>query len=95
MYKEYSTFPLVNKRIEKELFATQEDFGSMCPTNWQEIAEALRREIGERCDAFIKVMDYDSIWGELDEICRDVWEDYCDGTLERTIPNFPKTIFED
>lgn len=79
--------------IINESYRSQDDFGRFCPNNWEEIAEALRVEVGKRADNYIlehgDILSADSI--EFDEIYHDVWEDYCD---ER-IPDFPEDIFDE
>ena len=62
-------------------------------SDWEEIAEALRVEVGKRADKYIlengDILSADSI--EFDEICRNVWADYCEGR----IPDFPESIFDE
>lgn len=51
-------------------YITMESFGSMCPRNWEEIADALNAIIDER--------------GILhdDDACDALWEEFCSGNLE-------------
>ena len=78
--------------IYNEMYRSEDCFGRNCPANWEEIGEALRKEIGKRTDAFIAehgdIDSSDSI--EFGEICNKVWEDYCEGR----IPDFPESIFD-
>lgn len=79
--------------IYREMYRSSQDFGAWCPDNWEEIGEALRKEVGRRTDKFIE--EYGDIpfsdCPEFEEICRKVWEDYCEGR----IPDFPESIFEE
>ena len=83
----------IDSIIYGEMYRSEDCFGSLCPDNWEEIAEALRVEVGKRADEYIlkygDILSADSI--EFDEICRNVWSDYCEGR----IPDFPEDIFED
>ena len=76
-----------------EMYRSSQDFGAWCPDNWEKIGEALRKEVGRRADKFIE--EYGEIPSsdcyDFDEICRSVWEDYCNGTL----CDCPDPIYED
>ena len=72
---------------------TQVVFHPEIDANLAQQAEALRVEVGKRADEYIlehgDILSADSI--EFDEICRNVWEDYCEGR----IPDFPESIFDE
>lgn len=90
-YCRYNNY--IDSIIYGEMYRSEDCFGSLCPDNWEEIAEALRVEVGKRADNYIlehgDILYADSI--EFDEICRNVWEDYCEGR----IPDFPESIFDE
>ncbi len=60
-------------------FVTADSFGPMCPSNWEEIANAMNN-----------IMKMRGIEYDHDAVC-DLWEDYNNGKLSEV----PVAIFDD
>ena len=60
-------------------FVTADSFGSMCPSNWEAIADAMNNIINARG------IEYDH-----EAVC-ELWEDYNNGKLQEV----PAAVFDD
>lgn len=64
-------------RIINQHEITMESFGSMCPSNWREIAAYLNEYIADQ----LAELDDDTPDYEIDALMDRIWEDYCGGNL--------------